>query len=1046
MARPPQGLVPLAVHPARTIHQTLPKSSDNGIGQQQLRPFAEYALLGDEADREDFDDDLSYDEEFDEIEYYYDDDLEDVKDGPDQSDSFHGSTSNEQKTSRPVAFDDQMGTVDENEAGDDDAIDPDILSAFGLTGVANFAYAQEEKRKPLSAPEASVDSSTKDTESESEVSNWQPPLASLRLPALLLNRPTPPGKKLLGDGYQKPLMTTPKTDENHRESYGLSAASVYARLQPNMRYPNGTRVSFKPGRPYRRRPVSVTTTTTTQKPEDAASEDESPPKLGPFIKGDQRTSDAPVFDEEEREEGEEEREEEQAEERDEERREEQEGEREVEHIDEEPDEEPDEESDEEPEEEPEEEQEGVEESKVDEELEVQGSNQQERRQGRVNDVPVPVLEEGYEEDDDEEEITQDQTEQSDPRPAFSENETVKPSSLSPKATRYPVPTTATGTVAVPRQKTIQAAKPVVVSTPYAVTPNQRSKALKDPVSIYAPTTGENQQIKPVEAKPASVATPRPADSHPWSATTTLNPTLVGVVPAAKPVSLRELMSSLNLSVKDLLTSSTTTARPVTTTKRPKTTPESSPRSVNRADAKPTSLRELMANMNVSVKDLLAPTTTTSAASVRAGSLPEAKPVSLSELLASKNLSVKELLQPTRSTSTTTATPVTADVSFVSKPISLRELFGDKNPSLKELLDPQLGSAPPPAAPANDVFARLNLWKSARSESTWGQNDNHTELTNDEGVLVAPTTTTQKPAPIFKSTIEPLKPLVFGGMVEVTTTTTTKTTTSVPPTMSARQTTTRSRPVYVAPISIGAYGTHVLKDEDGEDVFEYDDDEDEKPGVVGGAGAGTGTAAAKKSSLMKNFISYGAQRPIATSRLTPAPPRKSRPSFTIKHKTYNEDGIAMGDDDEEELEDVESVEGAMTGSNAIATHFNADEISEEAEGYFNLPVSVQSAIIVSSAIGGSSLLVFLVILVVFRVRQKSRIRLRHRRTTAALLGLSGTLSGSGGVGQAGSDGSSTGVTTPIPPFKGGYAKLPLRSSSLWGTLRRSMRQLDSNFSY
>ena len=410
-------------------------------------------------------------------------------------------------------------------------------------------------------------------------------------------------------------------------------------------------------------------------------------------------------------------------------------------------------------------------------------------------------------------------------------------------------------------------------------------------------------------------------------------------------------------------------------------------------------------------------------------------VSLSEYLQQKGMTLADLLRggtsvlaaiapnaapgPSFTKSAATATPSTTPSTTSTtaaprapvperlpptipevKPINFRELLAGKNISLSELLGPTLKNGAPlpiPASPTLKPGVKMpvpfiprfkGLHYSASPEPTAD------ERSQEEDEITTTTTTTSKPT-------ASLKPLIFGGLSPAESTSTTAEATEGTTTPST--TTLRSRRPYFPPNNIGEYGSHGPVD---------DESEEESNGT---------------KSIFTNFINYGNQRPIATSRLTPPPPRKQRPVLNFNYNTYAEEEEDTGEE--------------VNTSTTIATHFNEDELNEDEEGYFNLPVSVQSAIIVSSTIIGFCLIVFIVILVIFKIRQKSRIRLRH--PNAALLG---ALSVSGaGSGTAGSDGSS-GVTTPIPPLKGGYAKLPLRSSSLWGTLRRSMRQLDSNFSY
>lgn len=192
-------------------------------------------------------------------------------------------------------------------------------------------------------------------------------------------------------------------------------------------------------------------------------------------------------------------------------------------------------------------------------------------------------------------------------------------------------------------------------------------------------------------------------------------------------------------------------------------------------------------------------------------------------------------------------------------------------------------------------------------------------------------------------------------------------------------------------NVGEYGTHIILDDD-----------DDKPIL---------------SSIMRTN-----QRPLATSRLTPAPARKQRP---VANFNYN---ILLEEDSDES-----SAESSPT-TQAISIHFNEEELKEEAEPFLDLPLNVQNALIISLSLGGASMAVFLVILVLFKIMHKSRVRLRN---PAALFANSKShlkdMAGSGDCSEA---------TSPETQPKRGYAKLPQRSKSLWGTLRRSMRQLEN----
>jgi len=418
-------------------------------------------------------------------------------------------------------------------------------------------------------------------------------------------------------------------------------------------------------------------------------------------------------------------------------------------------------------------------------------------------------------------------------------------------------------------------------------------------------------------------------------------------------------------------------------------------------------------------------------------LRSAGPLSLSELLQQKGMSLEQLLKSgskaapvmasistTQATTTTTRAAATTSTSLPTtttttrpdslpsvKPISFRELLAAKNVSLKDIIGPTVTetiSEKPSLGPVTlKPGVKLPVpFNPSKAKGLAG-------LVAPPAPTEAPEVVTTQPEessssiPVVKSiNIVELKPLTFGsGGKVVTIPETTTTSTATEASTTTRTTAPRSKIPYVPAAGVGEYGTHMTSD----------DDEDENS---------NGT-----KSLFSNMVNtYGNQRPIATSRLTPAPPRKSRPVLNFN---YN----AISEEDEEEG-------GEVTTGTAILTHFNEEELFED-HPYFDLPLSVRSAIVVSSAIGGFCLLVFLVILVVFKLKQKSRIRLRH---PAAILGLAHAANGLSGVGSGcsatGSD--SSGITTPVshPVTKSGYAKLPQRSSSLWGTLRRSVKQMDS----
>lgn len=445
------------------------------------------------------------------------------------------------------------------------------------------------------------------------------------------------------------------------------------------------------------------------------------------------------------------------------------------------------------------------------------------------------------------------------------------------------------------------------------------------------------------------------------------------------------------------TTTTTTAQSTTTSVTTTTTAKPSTQTSDSKPAGPVDIKELLRN---------------------------AGPLSLSEVLQQRGMSLAELLkgnggnriapvlgvsgEPAKSEPATTTTLATTTAHATTarpdalpqvKPISLKELLAAKNMSITDILKPSEAAktekpAETPSPTLKPGVKRPVPFSPGRAKGLAG--------------LVAPTAPpetaeperppekTEKTEPVHKPVdarpTSQLKPLIFGGggtLDEAASSTTTQAAKLVP---------VQTKRPYVPGTHVGEYGVHT-----GRSFEEDGDEEDASPksifsGMVGG---------------------YGNQRPIATSRLTPPPARKSRP---VLHFNYN----ALSEEEEEEVSD--------TTVTPIYTHFNEDELKED-HPYFDLPLSVRSAIIASSAVGGLCLVVFIVILTVFMVKQKTRIRLRH---PTALFGMSTTaLTPSNGS-------ESSGITTPVsqPTSKGGYAKLPQRSSSLWGTLRRSVRQINS----
>lgn len=441
-----------------------------------------------------------------------------------------------------------------------------------------------------------------------------------------------------------------------------------------------------------------------------------------------------------------------------------------------------------------------------------------------------------------------------------------------------------------------------------------------------------------------------------------NPTdIKALLRSAGPLSLSEILQQKGMSLAELLKGGSRVAPVIGIT----TTPSSPQSSVTNAHKLPTNTTEEHASTSTTIPSITA-TTRTTGAPIRPDVLPTVKPISLRELLAAKNMSLQEIVQPTIRSTTSTEKPQLGAVSATLKP-------GVKLPTrFTAGRGKGLGGLVAQSAPA----------EVSTTEST--TSTTHSSLPSK---------------PLNPKPISELKPLIFGGArpVEAEPTTSIPTTKTTP-----RQMVIHSKRPYVAGSNVGEYGTHLGRS------YEEDEDDEENNGT---------------RSLSSNMIgSYGMQRPIATSRLTPPPPRKQRPVLNFNYNALSEE--------EEEDDGTEPTTLAP-----ILTHFNEEELSES-HPYFDLPVSVRNAIIVSSTIGGFCLVVFIVILVVFRIKQKTRIRLRH---PAALLGLGGVIDTTASNGS-----DSSGITTPVshPASKSGYAKLPRRSSSLWGTLRRSVRQMES----
>lgn len=441
--------------------------------------------------------------------------------------------------------------------------------------------------------------------------------------------------------------------------------------------------------------------------------------------------------------------------------------------------------------------------------------------------------------------------------------------------------------------------------------------------------------------------------------------------SAGPLSLSEILQQKGMSLADLLKGGTQIAPVIgVTTSSPIASNAASPKNQAKVEHDTTST----ATPITSTHSTTAKTMVTNAP-IRPGVMPSVKPISFRELLAAKNVTLQEIIHPDMT------------VIGTEKPSTAVGAGGTLKPGVK---------LPIPFAPGRGKgLAGLVASTTAPSE------EQPVESINSKS-----TTTPQPSKPMNSKSVSELKPLIFGGgrpLEDSDATTTTSTTTTR---TTSRQMVIHSKRPYLAGTNVGEYGSHL-----GRSFEEEEDDED-----------GSNTRSKSSNNLVG---SYGMQRPIATSRLTPAPPRKQRPVLNFNYNALSEE------EDEGDL-------GTTTTSSPILTHFNEDELIEN-DPYFDLPVSVRNAIIVSSTIGGFCLAVFLVILLVFRIRQKTRIRLRH---PAALLGLGGM------TDMTASNGSdSSGITTPTShaASKSGYAKLPRRSSSLWGTLRRSVRQMEVHYS-
>lgn len=447
------------------------------------------------------------------------------------------------------------------------------------------------------------------------------------------------------------------------------------------------------------------------------------------------------------------------------------------------------------------------------------------------------------------------------------------------------------------------------------------------------------------------------------------PDIKSLLRSAGPLSLSEILQQKGMSLADLLKGGTQIAPVIggiTTTSSP--------------DA-PAKNQVKVEHTTASTATPIVPNTSTTTTKpmtntqIRPGTLPSVKPISLRELLAAKNVTLQEIIHPNLALSST------------EKPSSV-----GGGPTLK----PGVKMPIPFSAGRGKGLVGLVASTTPPSEGL------PTEFSSKSTTSQPSKATNSKP-------VSELKPMIFGGgrpVEEDADDTTTASTTTTTARTTSRQMVIQSKRPYMAGANVGEYGSHLGRS------FEEDDEDEDNNGT--------------RSGSSNNMIgSYGMQRPIATSRLTPPPPRKNRPVLNFNYNTLLE---------EEDEDDTQTT----TTPSPILTHFNEEELIEN-DPYFDLPVSVRNAIIVSSTIGGFCLVVFLVILLVFRIRQKTRIRLRH---PAALLGLGGM------TDMTASNGSdSSGITTPTShaASKSGYAKLPRRSSSLWGTLRRSVRQMEVHYS-
>ncbi|XP_032792078.2 uncharacterized protein LOC116929041 [Daphnia magna] len=341
--------------------------------------------------------------------------------------------------------------------------------------------------------------------------------------------------------------------------------------------------------------------------------------------------------------------------------------------------------------------------------------------------------------------------------------------------------------------------------------------------------------------------------------------------SAGPLSLSEILQQKGMSLADLLKGGTQIAPVISvTTSSPIASNAASPKNQAKVEHDTTST----ATPITSTHSTTAKTMVTNAP-IRPGVMPSVKPISFRELLAAKNVTLQEIIHPDMT------------VIGTEKPSTAVGAGGTLKPGVK---------LPIPFAPGRGKgLAGLVASTTAPSE------EQPVESINSKS-----TTTPQPSKPMNSKSVSELKPLIFGGgrpLEDSDATTTTSTTTTR---TTSRQMVIHSKRPYLAGTNVGEYGSHL-----GRSFEEEEDDED-----------GSNTRSKSSNNLVG---SYGMQRPIATSRLTPAPPRKQRPVLNFNYNALSE---------EEDEGDV----GTTTTSSPILTHFNEDELIEN-DPYFDLPVTV-----------------------------------------------------------------------------------------------------------